>query len=238
MSSVIDMSEDDRLRPLCDKLEGVSSNDSERFYRFQFSGRFANSIQHERCQIENKQLIQLVLQLRDEVMSLRSVLAVKIADFIAIYDKDIDLSLRIIDVYRSYYGRNHPRVALRLFIAAKNADKYPILKRRLLMEARSIALLITPSALQIENYKNTRQEESRSRSSYKPYTRQGSIFSLASFTTLATLIENELSESPKQNYSKDNFNNHDTYKIVSHKQRSRSGIRDYGKSRKISAKIR
>jgi hypothetical protein len=172
---------------------------------------------------ENDLMAQLVSQLRKEVMSLRSVLEVKIADFIAILEKDINLFLRIINIYRSYYGQYHPRLALRLYIAAKNADKYPILKKQLLTEAQSIAYLITPNFKQLDKRTNC-SDERMGRTINKCFDKR-LLSDSVSNSTLLYLIETELNERQKFNYYTININ-----KFSEHKQRSRFYINGYQRS--------
>jgi len=210
------MSEDDTLRSIYDKLDKLS-DDGHYLYRFDSYGRTLEDTRlHESAfKNENNLIAQLVSQLRKEVMPLRSILEVKIADFIAIHDKDINLSLRIIDIYRSYYGQYHQRLALRLFLAAKTADKYPILKKQLLSEARKIAHLITPDIKQLNG-----SRDDRSRAIYKNYD-QSLVSDSLSSSTLLSLIENELNERQKFIY----------HKYSNHQQRSRSSVNDYGRIR-------
>jgi hypothetical protein len=218
------MKEDETLRSIYDKLDKLS-DDGHYLYRFDSSGRtFKDMRLHESAfKNENDLMAQLVSQLRKEVMHLRSILEVKIADFIAILEKDINLSLRIIDIYRSYYGQYHPRLALRLYIAAKNADKYPILKKELLTEARSITYLITPNFKQLDKHTNCSDE--RMGRTINKCSDKRLLSDSVSNSTLLYLIETELNERQEFNYYTININ-----KFSEHKQKSRSNINNYERS--------
>lgn len=102
---------------------------------------FENEDQREK----GLKLVQKINQNRKQILTLRNILSVRLADFISVLDEDVDLSLKIIDYFRAYYGRNHPRLALKLYLTGMIVRKKPSLKQRLLLEARNIASVFVPS---------------------------------------------------------------------------------------------
>ena len=124
--------ENQYLFGLIEGIEGTGSLSQKRFNQ--------SSVQ----QNDSNLMTELVSKLRQDVMSLNTVLEVKIGEFVAINDKNISLLLKVIHILRSFYGECHPRLALKLYLLAIIADKYPSLKRQLLTEAKTIAFIITP----------------------------------------------------------------------------------------------
>ncbi|RWS12992.1 histone-lysine N-methyltransferase SMYD3-like protein, partial [Dinothrombium tinctorium] len=81
---------------------------------------------------------------RDRLISCSNVLAVRICDLLSIVERDLELSLKVIERYRQYYGSKHPRLALKLYLTSIDC-KDPVLRQKLLIEAQNIALTILPS---------------------------------------------------------------------------------------------
>ena len=158
--SVVCMSENHILRPICEKIENFVQQNHYLMALVEGSGSLAQKRLHNSS-------APLVSQLRQDVMPLRNVLEVKIAEFVAIHTRDMDLWRKVIDIYRSYYGACHQRLALKLFVLAVNCDKYPSVKRQLLLEAKTIANIITPD-VRLEINCNTSRSRTINRSSDSP----------------------------------------------------------------------
>lgn len=93
-------------------------------------------------------LLDKLEQRRESVLSFRNVLSLRIGDIVSTFENNTDLALKVIDYFRIYYGRNHPRLALKLYITAMLITNNHVQKQKLLMEARNIALVIIPSSAQ------------------------------------------------------------------------------------------
>jgi hypothetical protein len=136
------MSEDKRLRPICEIIEKLSNECN--YFTDSTGSSTQRRLYASAVQNDNNMIHELAAQLRRHVMPLNTVLEVRVAEFVAIHDKDLDLWLKVMAILRSYYGDCHQRLALKLYLLAKNADNYPTLKRQLLTEAKTIAKYITP----------------------------------------------------------------------------------------------
>ncbi|CAG2170898.1 unnamed protein product [Oppiella nova] len=140
--SIVSMSEDKGLRPICETIEKLSNECN--YFTDSTGSSTQRRLYASAVQNDNNMIHELAAQLRRDVMPLNTVLEVRVAEFVAIHDKDLDLWLKVMAILRSYYGDCHQRLALKLYLLAKNADNYPTLKRQLLTEAKTIAKYITP----------------------------------------------------------------------------------------------
>ncbi|CAG2119963.1 unnamed protein product, partial [Medioppia subpectinata] len=182
--SVVSMAEDKSLRHICEKIEKLSIDSN--YIIDSTSSLTTKRLHTSSVQNDDNMIHELVADLRQDVMPLNSVLKVKIAEFVAINDKDMDLWLKVMAIFRSYYGDCHQRLALKLFIMAKSANKYPALKRQLLTEVKSIANQITP-----DMGSQMMTESTRSRAINR-YSRHKTISDSLINSTLLYLIESEL----------------------------------------------
>ena len=212
------MKEDKCLRPICESIEQLTQQNHYLFSLIERTGSLAQKrLYQSSIQNDNNLILEFVKHLSKDVMPLNNVLEVKIAEFVAIHTKDVELWQKVIDIYRSYYGDSHQRLALKLYVLAKNCHKYPVLKRELLTEAKTIANIITPD---LKHYAmNSNFTRSRAISKYSD---QRIVSDSLIDSTLLYLIDSELIAN---NYTKVH-NLIPRLNMNHYKQRSRSNVTD------------
>ncbi|KAI1293717.1 N-lysine methyltransferase SMYD2-A [Halotydeus destructor] len=145
---------------------------------------------------------------RKGFLTMKNVLSIRVADFVTSLEGHFELALKVIDAFRTYYGRNHPRLALKLYLTAisgltnKNIN-YPVVQK-LLLEAKTIAAIFVPNLaeqMKVEKeLKNSNDDETfvehvrgrqRGRTTFRPV-ESSSSFKKERPVTLLSLIEKEL----------------------------------------------
>ncbi|XP_054157602.1 histone-lysine N-methyltransferase SMYD3-like, partial [Oppia nitens] len=180
---VVQMYEQKELRSFCEKIEQLSQEMMAKQLIARTGGSGHQNFGVSIAQNDNNIISELVANLRKDVMPLNTVLQVKIAEFVANRDNNFDLWIQVMDIFRRYYGDCHNRLAVKLYLLAKSANKYSSLKNQMLTEAKAIAVYITPN---LRDY--TRDQLTEKRDIVK-YDRHQSLSDSLLNSTLLYLIE-------------------------------------------------
>ena len=119
----------------------------------------AKFIQHHHLQNDPhgqlfyQQTLELTTQLQHHIHMAIGPLSSKLLNFVSIVRNDSRLACDVIDFFRVYYGRSHPRLAVKLFLTALqlNQARDQPLRIKLLEEALKIAQLIIPTMTQLRS---------------------------------------------------------------------------------------
>ena len=99
----------------------------------------------ERKKKKALRLLDKIERTRKSALSMHNVLSIRIADLISAFEGNTELALKVIDYFRIFYGRSHPRLALKLYLTAMIIQNNNLLKQKLLLEAKNITSIYTPS---------------------------------------------------------------------------------------------
>lgn len=153
-------------------------------------------------------------EVRKRIRNLNHPVAMRMFDYLSEVEEDVDLALRVIDYFRAYYGQNHPRLAIKLYLTSQMSQVKPMLKLRLLNEAQKICEVIVPSREQIMRARKEAvgiSTDHGSGTEAKPSSPSLSVSSFShphsSDSSLMLLIEKDLNEVQMQIQSKVSISN-------------------------------